>query len=597
MLIVAKCNMSAIGENSFSRASNLVFLNASMNNITELKDYAFRGATKMRLLELSKNQIKDISSKSFAYLDNLVALLMYDNQLTKLPDGVFSNLLKLRKLTLARNKLEIIEPEVLQHLVSLEHILLHSNRLLTVDSNIFDKMSKLEFLSLFDNQLNVLNLENNAANSVMANYNNITTLTIGKFTSTLYASDNKIDKIITPDAGEYKLKTLSMKNNSISNLKELAKFKNLIDLDLSFNPIGKLDLDTFAAFSELTDLDIEATNFTGLEHGIFSKQTKLTRLDISYNKLGHLNIEVLTPLEKLKELFIDGNDLVNFDYTQFEHTLPELNLIGLADNKWNCSFLTKFIRELRKINVKIDNSKGDSVSNVTNVNGIFCDKTQNWEKPIVHVDEKFQPKNENDTIKANIVKMVDDFAMNFSSNIDMIISEAKATKEIIANINEKLDKFNNELIDIKHKFADFTLNVSGNALNSLKTANELRQMLQNNGNDLNNRISLNLTNLKDKISKLENHFEAFKYETHKVDKEALTSINDKQEKIDTELHNYHYMPLFLIVLVIGLINSLVIGFAYYKMRIYRFGNNLRMRYRSEATLGSAILADDNGINL
>jgi hypothetical protein len=295
----------------------------------------------------------------------------------------------------------------------------------------------------------------------------------------------------------------------------------------------------------------------------------------------------------LEQLFIDGNDLVDIKIDHLRQTLPKLKAIGLSDNKWNCSFLTKLVIELRKHTINYDDMKGQAVTNRSNVNGIFCDKgVQNWEKPKMHDDSRFEQKQTDDIIKSEVRRNIDDFVTNYTRNVDVIANETKVTKDIVDDIKGKLDKFNDDLIAVKHKMADLALNATTGALDSVKMANEMKQMMENAGNTLKNSIQINFTALANQIDTLQVHFDSFKFKTHKTDKEAIQNIEARELKMEAELSSVSiFVPLFLVILVIALINSIFIGYGYYKLRLYRLGDKYRVSYRSESVLGSDILAD------
>ena len=84
---------------------NLIKLDLSHNNLTEIQISTFRGLHKLRILDLSCNQIANIEAGCFKEF-KLIQLDLSRNKLTKLDASLFCTLSHLEILVVKCNKLD-----------------------------------------------------------------------------------------------------------------------------------------------------------------------------------------------------------------------------------------------------------------------------------------------------------------------------------------------------------------------------------------------------------------------------------------------------------------------------------------------------------
>ncbi|CAI6350466.1 unnamed protein product [Macrosiphum euphorbiae] len=128
-------------------------LDLSRNKIRDIEPKAFTYLTQLNKLDLSRNEIRDIEPNSFTHLTELTSLHLDYNKISNLKIGAFANLSKLQILYLFSNEIENIETGVFNNLTSLECLLLHGNKIHKLDLEMFKGLTKLEILFLNYNKI------------------------------------------------------------------------------------------------------------------------------------------------------------------------------------------------------------------------------------------------------------------------------------------------------------------------------------------------------------------------------------------------------------------------------------------------------------
>lgn len=172
------------------------------------------------------------------------------------------------------------------------------------------------------------------------------------------------------------LTKLNVSHNNISSLQPLRSLSTLRHLDVSFNRIDPLPLDTFARMRNLATLNLCDSGLTAdsIEHGLFAgPASTLQALDISYNRLRTLDWSVLTVLGQLHTLHVDGNQLTDLRGLAFGGGFAQrLQRIGIADNPFNCTYLASVVEHLGAQRLFVPDAV--AVFDTTNVHGMACVK-------------------------------------------------------------------------------------------------------------------------------------------------------------------------------------------------------------------------------
>ena len=89
----------------FQEAANLRILDLSRNEIKNVDKGAFSVLTELEVLHLDHNYIRELYNGTFHTLISLVTLYLQHNEIVTLPDNLFENNLKLLNVSLSNNKI------------------------------------------------------------------------------------------------------------------------------------------------------------------------------------------------------------------------------------------------------------------------------------------------------------------------------------------------------------------------------------------------------------------------------------------------------------------------------------------------------------
>lgn len=363
ILLASHNRLTEIKANLFANAKHVKEVDFSFNQISHIDPMAFKDANEMEILNLSGNHLLKWENQIFSELKNLHTLNLNDNQIDAIDSLMFSGLVNLRVLDLSQNNLTKLNEQsfgktLLTHL-NLSHNAIHEytvntlnnlqtldlsyNNLTILDGTTFDKSSALEIFNVSHNHIESLN------------------------------SIGNLSELIE----------LDVSYNDITNLGSDAfiKLGNLANLNLANNPIKMLNSNPFSMNTNLLQLNLSHTGLTFIKSGTFSKPYKLQSIDLSGNDFKRFDFNVFLPrLYELHTIFLDGNKLI--DLNGFRRSLfPELKVIGIQDNAFNCSYLRHFFEIIAWHELNIYSDRNGNW-NDENVGGIRCKEINDEEKMI-----------------------------------------------------------------------------------------------------------------------------------------------------------------------------------------------------------------------
>lgn len=275
--------------------------NMSHNILSEMPHFTFTMMPKMKAIDFSYNNIRELNQSDFYGADELTIINFSHNILTFLRNEIFS---------MVQN---------------LEFLDLSSNRIQTIDNDFINKNPKLKVLNLRDNQLQ-----------------NIPVLL----------------KKLGPN-----LEILDLSQNSVMELKSemFNKLTNLQNLNLSRANISTLEENSFSDHLNLRTLDL---SYNSLTKAILSKNTSnLSQLNLEGNHLKE--IDNITPVnfQNLTSFAISRNyfscDYLEMYLRQWDN-VEKLHLIKSSDDQQRnikgiyCDYIAETIE---KTTMKIDNDR------------------------------------------------------------------------------------------------------------------------------------------------------------------------------------------------------------------------------------------------
>lgn len=357
----------------FEGAENLMYLTISHNRLTELPASLFHGAPNITSIDFSHNQIEKISKFTFVDGEYISRLDLSHNKLKRLDKELFEKLIHLDQINLDNNQLEEIDSDFFATNTLLQKVTLNNNDIVTLSCTLFSHSYYFNSLEVANNKISEFdtNCIKGPSLSFSINNNRLNTLKL-RNVNAVDASNNNIS-MLTIDENTNDLTILKLANNSLSNLSAIFEHLNLLEhLDLSHNNIGRLNISTFSKLKNLKKLYLRNASINHLNFGTFASQKKLEVLDISYNHLNHINLDVFLPyLKDLESLYVDGNNLT--EWIGLTHTIfPKLKILGISNNKFNCTHLAKIIRLLNLDILELTVDPEETTANRTHVYGIAC---------------------------------------------------------------------------------------------------------------------------------------------------------------------------------------------------------------------------------
>ncbi|KAI8438000.1 hypothetical protein MSG28_010658 [Choristoneura fumiferana] len=312
-------------EGPFLVSGTLQYLDISYCKLTSINLQFFDNITSLTTVDLSNNPLTTLVSGVFDVLTSLDTLKLNDCKLTTVPDNVFSTLANLKNLELAGNQLDNTNwPELLGSLTRLEYLNLRKTGLTAVSEDTFSNCTNLVSLILADNELRDLDVAATLGSSV-------------DHLELLDLSNCKIQGPISGDAfaNATRLKSLYLSGNPLfaPDLEEaLAPLPKLERLFMSKCGLRRLP-DNFNVFDNLVELDISHNPLVNVFAKLLAPLEKLEYLNMGYSNLSYLAPDSFYNLTSLKRLVLSGNDLLSLEAGLFGNltqlTTIELEFCGL----------------------------------------------------------------------------------------------------------------------------------------------------------------------------------------------------------------------------------------------------------------------------
>ncbi|XP_075975754.1 leucine rich repeat containing G protein-coupled receptor chaoptin isoform X2 [Anticarsia gemmatalis] len=296
--------LESVHEEAFYGLDNTLWeLELRRDKLTAVPSKALRYLQKLRLLDLTGNEITDISGDNWRGLEHtLQTLILADNSIANLPLDAFSSLPMLETLDLQGNHLSVIDAGVFRDgMMRLNRLLLGDNQLAYIP---YEEISPLR-------QLRFLDLSNNLIKQVppVHELNGI------RLSLDSLKLDNNLIRDLLPGSFKYFniLNSTTMDGNPIFTLREDA-FRNAKIKSLSLRDCELVDLSpaSFAGLeNSLQSLDLSENNLTMLSKFMLNKLDSLRFLNLRENKV---DINLLTSTSPSEYTMTSFN---NFQYKLF----------------------------------------------------------------------------------------------------------------------------------------------------------------------------------------------------------------------------------------------------------------------------------------
>ncbi|XP_021196547.3 insulin-like growth factor-binding protein complex acid labile subunit [Helicoverpa armigera] len=312
-------------EGPFLASSTLQYLDISYCNLSSINTQFFDNITTLTTVDLSGNPLKTLEAGMFDVLTSLETLKLNDCKLTSISENTFASAINIKYLELSGNQLINTDwPEVLGKLLRLEYLNLRKSGLTSLSEDTFSNCTNLVTLILADNELRDLDVATTLGNSV----------------THLELLDLSNCNIQGPISGETftnatRLKTLYLSGNPLVAADLQAALEPLPKLEKLFlSHCGLRDLpDNFNVFDNLLELDISHNPLENVFTKLLAPLEKLEYLNMGYSNLSYIGPDTFAKMASMKRLVLSGNDLLSLEAGLFGNltqlTTIELEFCGL----------------------------------------------------------------------------------------------------------------------------------------------------------------------------------------------------------------------------------------------------------------------------
>lgn len=159
-LEASRNDIREIRTSTFRGYDRLEYLYINNNKITSIAAGAFQPfATTLQSLDLGRNSLSRLDRSTFENMVNLNQLDLRWNQIVTIQSQAFNDMQNLTILLLSNNAINSLALDVFDGLVSLRSLHLDSNRLVQVNSRLFANLRSLLHLRLSNNSITSLDGE------------------------------------------------------------------------------------------------------------------------------------------------------------------------------------------------------------------------------------------------------------------------------------------------------------------------------------------------------------------------------------------------------------------------------------------------------
>ncbi|KAJ8717450.1 hypothetical protein PYW08_005849 [Mythimna loreyi] len=338
-LQLANIGIEEISGTPFYYLARLETLDLSYNSLTDIAElFQFQiHPNKLRKLSLANNAIKDIPSEAFDELSSLAELDLSYNIISDLSEEPFYNLTKLEILRLNNNRIKDLNGAV-NSLQNLKHLYLRGNQIQNIDEESLNIIQHLETFDVSWNELEKIkpimfsrhwdHFTNHSICKIILTGNhiiNVPNATSQEISSRFARTMNKHNVNI--------LTELDLSSNSITNI-EYSAFQSLIQL-ISLNLSKNKVIDFVVNANDLADLkflNLSGNYITQLYYESFSAMTKLQNLDLSYNRLEFIPDMTFNNNNNLKLVNMTYNEIEKLDSIHITMFHPEGGVLDLSNN-------------------------------------------------------------------------------------------------------------------------------------------------------------------------------------------------------------------------------------------------------------------------
>lgn len=348
-------NFATLPGRLFCPLKHLKLLNLSRNSLRDIRESGLTEGSHeakdsscdlaVEELDISHNHLKLLPERALERFIRLKVLRSHDNDISRVDDKTLDDLKSLQLVDLSNNKLVALPREFFQHSENLKELYLQNNSISILAQGLLKDLQQLLVLDLSRNELTNAWVEietfSDLIRLVVLNlaHNRLSRIDDSMFKSqyslqVLHLDHNEIE-MITDNAfsSMYNLHTLVLSDNLLTRIDPftLNGLYVLSMLSIDRNDITTIHEEAFRNCSNsLEDLNLSVNQLTRTPYAIRTL-THLKSLDISGNKIPSIRNASFRGLQQLYKLDLSNNDLGNLTRGVFDD-MPAVRIINLHGN-------------------------------------------------------------------------------------------------------------------------------------------------------------------------------------------------------------------------------------------------------------------------
>ena len=356
---VANCIGAGLRDIPKNFPKDLITLDLSNNQLTELQEGNFQSLPSVQSLRLSGNGISTVDARAFASLPHLMSLDLSRNPITYIDNDAFEGLKQIQTLSLldmklkslrkpfkeiptvsslnlGYNLLERIEDDDFERNEGIRVLDLSNNRISTISVKAFSNLKSLRYLILKNNPL--MEAKGLQFQSPMLQLVDFTNCKLMEVPTKLPSSvadfrlgNNKISMIKESDFQNMtRLRLVTLNNNKLETVqyKSFMTNENLKELWLSHNRLTFLPR---GLPKNLVKLYVDYNEVHAIEKKLFDPDAKLETLSLEMNNIRSVEVDSLKGLKHLMNVNLQGNSLETIPPMTF-FNLTNLETLSLSNN-------------------------------------------------------------------------------------------------------------------------------------------------------------------------------------------------------------------------------------------------------------------------
>lgn len=333
-------NIEKITGTPFFYLSRLQNLYLSHNKLTDIEQlFQFQTyPNKLRKLSLAYNEIEDIPGDSFVELSSLVELDLSFNKISDLTEEPFCNLTKLEVLRLNNNRIKDLNGAV-NGLPILKQLYLRGNQIHNINEESLKIIKHLEIFDLSSNdleQIKPIMFSRHWEHFANASICKII-LSENQIVSVPNATSNEISSRFVRQSHTHNVDVstdLNLSGNLITDIQYNAfqSLIKLVNLNLSNNKLINFAVNP-NDLVHLKYLNLSTNFIMELYYETFSSMNNLQNLDLSFNQLDYIPDMAFNNNYNLKHVNMTYNEIEKLDAIHINMFHPSGGAMDLSNNQ------------------------------------------------------------------------------------------------------------------------------------------------------------------------------------------------------------------------------------------------------------------------